>query len=197
MQEAEKALQTVNIYDPNPAVYKKALLSIRAASMNCYAFEVLFSLQKHYTAPCRLYLNYTLKKQAQSGFLRGGTGGRRGGGAAGHCASTCMWVQDCQLVGAIESTKFGGGPFLVVEKRRLNTHHVSMTLPCWEDEMFALCKLVPSCLQQLLKLTSFASMLLVSISERCNKRHSGHIHGTVQIVNLGVPKFNNGINCLL
>lgn len=39
LTEAEKALQTVNIYDPNPAVYKKALLSIRAASMNCYAFE--------------------------------------------------------------------------------------------------------------------------------------------------------------
>ena len=40
MQEAEKVLRNLNIYDPNPEGYKKVLQKIRAASMNCYSFEV-------------------------------------------------------------------------------------------------------------------------------------------------------------
>ena len=40
LQAAEKALATINIYDPSPDTYKNILQQIRSASMNCYSFDV-------------------------------------------------------------------------------------------------------------------------------------------------------------
>lgn len=40
LQEAETVLGNVNVYDPNPDLYKDALKMVRMASLNCYSFEV-------------------------------------------------------------------------------------------------------------------------------------------------------------
>lgn len=38
-QRAQAALENLNVYDPDPVVYKSVLNSVRSASMNCYLFE--------------------------------------------------------------------------------------------------------------------------------------------------------------
>ena len=37
---AMKALETQNVYDPDPNIYKNALNIVRSSSLNCYSFEV-------------------------------------------------------------------------------------------------------------------------------------------------------------
>ena len=41
LQAAERDLQELNIYEPDPKIYTSALAKVRRASLDCYARQVL------------------------------------------------------------------------------------------------------------------------------------------------------------
>ena len=50
MQAAEASLRELNIYEPDPAIYRAVLSKVRRASLDCYVHEVSFSVTVATTA---------------------------------------------------------------------------------------------------------------------------------------------------